>query len=231
MRKGRVSHKFIFVLCTAVVVALLLPAMALAAPVLADSYAESNADGEAWYASPSLAGQSFTAIAGTVDSAKLSLWRTGNPTGQIRAYIYALSGVYGTDSVPTGAPLATSAPVDAAALGTTAGLVTFSFNNTVSLTAGQKYFLVVDFPVGTMPTDFSILGYNGIGTGHPGNASENLDGTAWTGYDFADFVFYVYETPPAPPVVSTPSSSTWSLSLLALGGFGVAFVTRKRVAA
>jgi hypothetical protein len=227
MGKGKLSSKIVFVLCAAVVLAMLLPTLALAAPVLADSYAESNANGTAQYSPADLAGQSFTAIAGTVDSAKVSLWKGGSPTGQIRAYIYALSGVYGTDSVPTGAPLATSAPIDATTLGTTPALVTFTFNNSVSLTAGGKYVLVVDAPAAG---GVSILGYNDVGTGHPGNASENIGGGGWIGYDFADFVFYLYQTPPAPPVVSTPASSTWSIGLLALVAMVGAVVMRKREA-
>jgi len=207
---------------------LLLPTVAVAAtPVLADSYSETHQNDVATvYDGLTLAaGQSFTAIAGTLDSAKFYVRKHGSPTGTVRAVLYAHTGTFG-DGVGTGLPLATSAPVDiATALGTTFSLVTFNFDNTVALSAGTKYVIGLEPGAGIQNgNDYVEIGDEHFGS-HPGNESTKLADGSWFPWGDWDMCFYVYETPPAP--VSTPASSWWSVGLLAALGLGLAVKSRR----
>jgi hypothetical protein len=186
---------------------LVMPATASAgSAVVADSYSETHFTTETDYGSGSSFGQSFTAIDGTVDSAKFYLKQNGGLTGDLVAHIYAHSGTFGTSSVPIGAPLATSAPVDAATLGTSYSLVTFVFDNTVSLAGGQAYVLVLDAVNSTGSYTWVRLERSGI-PGHPGNLSSNMGGGGWNAYAIFDIPFYVYETP-TPVGETTPPEVT-----------------------
>jgi hypothetical protein len=234
-----VKVRLAFALSAAIIAALLIPATAAAAPVLADSYPTSNWTGASGYigAAYPAHGQSFTAITGTLDSAKFLLQDLqAGSTGSVYAQVYVHSGTYGTTSVPTGAPLATSTAVDVATIVNPVHphnqLVTFSFDNTVWLTGGEKYVLVLRYEGAT--TNATVMGFHSGYTEHPGNMSDYPASGPWTPFAPNDYIFYVYETPGTPPepppVTSTPASSSWSLSLLALGGLGIALVTRKRMA-
>ena len=146
MRKGLIRRKFVFAVCMAALVALLLPTAALAAPILADSFPVSNFSGTdmEWIPSDAPAsGQTFTAIAGTVDSAAFYLKNNLGCTDNVWAEVYAITGTPGSNAVPTGAPIASSTHINASTIGSSYSLVTFSFNNSVTLTAGTNYAIVV----------------------------------------------------------------------------------------
>lgn len=116
---------------------------ALAAIVTVDSYSEANRDSE-WSifgAASSAVSQSFTATGVTLDSAKFYLRKSvGSPTGNATAILYAHSGTFGTNSVPTGSALATSDPFDVSTLTSSFQLATFNFTgvNRYALVNGTK---------------------------------------------------------------------------------------------
>ena len=168
-------------------------APAHAAVVLADSYPVSNFTG-IWpvYSPQSQFGQSFTAVGGALDSAVFNLSKNADSAGNAYALLYAHSGTFGVDGVPTGTPLATSSPVDATTLGTLTGeLVTFHFDNTVTLTEGEKYVIVLQY-TGAWPNPLN-LGFDGDSPTHEGNAAKFTD--HWEPYVAYDNIFYVYQTP------------------------------------
>jgi len=227
MRKGTIRRKFVFAVCVAALVALLLPTAALAAPTLADSFPAPTDAAFVYNGSvPPIQGQTFTAVAGTVASAKVYMnWNNGLASGNIWAKIYAISGTAGVNGVPTGAPIATSAPVDAATLiAYPGGPVTFTFNSPALLTANTNYMLVIDSDgteVGLVNTDSNYAGHN----------MAIYNGGSW-GEIFPEFIipFEVWQNP---PVVSTPASSPWSIALAAFAALGLMIAVpsvRRRIA-
>ena len=169
-------------------------APAHAAVVLADSYAESNysASWPVYGPNYSQVGQSFTATAGALDSAVFYLRREAGSAGNAYAVLYAHSGTFGVDGMPSGAPLATSSPVDVTTLSDSVRqLVTFRFDNTLTLTAGTKYVIVIKYE-GTWPNPLACY-FDGDSPTHDGNS------VAWFTDHWisraGDAVFYVYQTP------------------------------------
>ena len=180
---------------------------ASAAVVLADSYPEANADSTwAIYSSQPEAAQSFTAVAGTLDSAVFYMSMDSGAAGEARAYLYAHSGTFGGDGLPSGAPLATSAPVGVSTIGVSNELVTFEFDNTVALTAGARYFIAVRY-TGAWPYPL-MMRFDATAPSHPG-CMAYWTGTTWSAFVSYDAVFYVYQIPPTPlPVYRFYRAST-----------------------
>jgi len=207
--------------------ALLVPAIAAASPVVADSNPSPGAtgSGSGWGITPNRpqAAQTFTAIAGTLDSADFYLEKLGNPTGSMYAVVYAMTGTYGSDSVPTGPPLATSAAVNASTIRSYVP-IPFHFDNTLSLAEGTHYAVALRYD-GTDPNNWVSFRLD-TARHHPGNPSL-YQGSKWWPSSMYDAYFAVYENPPA-PVVPTPASSEWSLALLAVSALGVAGEVMRR---
>jgi hypothetical protein len=173
-----------------------------------DSYDTSHQDSTTFLNGSTLAlGQSFTGNGATVTQAQFYLNKTGSPTGNAVAKIYAEthSTAYGTDSIPTGTALATSDNFDVSTLTTTLALVSFTFSggNQIVLTNGSLYVVTIEY-TGT-GTDFLGDGYHGNSNPNPpsGNAS-HLIGTTW-GTAFiggvADLIFSVSGTNPNPSLL------------------------------
>lgn len=137
-------------------------------------------------------GQSFTNTnADFLNNAVFYIRKSGNPTGLAYAKIYAHSGTYGTNSVPTGSVLATSDAFDVSTLTTSYQLITFNFTgaNVVALSAGTYYCIELNYQGGNIGNQIQIgLG----GTGASGNWNYSTDGTSWYGDNTRDTVFYVY---------------------------------------
>ena len=103
-------------------------------------------------------------------------------------------------------------------------LETFTFDNTVALAAGAHYGIALRY-LGGDSMDYLSMSLDPTSPTHPGNVFYGSHHDAGS-----DFVFYLYETPPAPPVTSTSASSAWSVSLLVLMGLGLAIAVRRRAA-
>ncbi len=134
-------------------------------------------------------GQAFTSGGGTLLQAKFYLSKSGSPTGNAVAKIYAITGTYGTDSKPTGAALATSDNFDVSTLTASLQLITLTFSgvNQISLTASTKYFVTFEFTT----TDSVNVGLDASSPSHGGNYAFEQAGV-WTGLSTKDIIFYVY---------------------------------------
>jgi len=73
-------------------------------------------------------GQSFTGDGNALNSCKFYLQKSGSPTGNAVATLYAHTGTFGTNGTPTGAALATSDNFDVSTLTTNLQLITFNFS-------------------------------------------------------------------------------------------------------
>lgn len=173
-----------------------------------DSYSETNQNTSAAdYAE----GQSFTGDGGILNSAKFYLKKAGSPTGSAYAKIYAHSGTFGTSSVPTGSPLATSGAFDISTLTTSFQLITFTFTgaNKITLTNGTKYIVTLEFS-GYTPSYPNYV-WTGIDTSSPthgGNLCYKDSGGSWNAVSAYDTCFYVYKDDATTTTSATTSSTT-----------------------
>lgn len=160
-----------------------------------DSYSEANVNDETNLeitGAFDAVGQSFTTLNDgntyTLDSCKFYLKQTVAPTGNLTGKLYAHTGSYGAGGLATGAALATSANVDSATLGASMALVTFTFDNTYSLTPNTNYVIVVD---GASITGTVKIGSDSTSPTHSGNSMYYTG--SWSA-DTRDAAFYVYGT-------------------------------------
>ena len=118
----------------------------------ADSYPDSNQDSSQKLGDATTVGvgQSFTNVtSGKLSNARFDLSKTGSPTGNLVAKLYALaSAIGGGDDVPTGAALATSDPVSAAGLTGTLVVTQFNFSDNITMAATTDYFIAVEEDAG-----------------------------------------------------------------------------------
>lgn len=173
---------------------------------IVDSYSESNYDfssriaGSTWGVA-----QSFTGDGGTLDSVKFYLKKSGSPTGNAVAKIYAHTGTYGTSSAPTGIALATSDNFDVSTLTGSFALSTLIFSgaNKITLTNGTKYCVSIEYSGGTYGVDDVSVGHDESSPTHDGNKSSYDDG--WTTFSNKDACFYVYADDTEPIVGPFPT--------------------------
>jgi len=131
-------------------------------------------------------GQAFTSdYTGTVNKARVDIRRYGDPGGTVSLKIYDEAHVtaYGTDSLPTGAAIATSTarPVTDFAIGSYS-YYEFTFDDTVSLTQGEYYFLAIDpaFVSSDLTTNYLRIGAVNTPASHDGNVGVIAYGGSWT---------------------------------------------------
>ena len=164
--------------------------------VIADSYSETYLSDELDVTMWDPTGQTFTAGAGgTLDSCQFLLRRVGAVTGDVYAKLWAHSGDFGVDGLPTGTALATSAAVEVSTISESWALVTFTFDNTLTLEAGTPYVITVEYPTGVDGTLYVGLDWDGTIL-HAGTGIYT-DGTGWN-VGTADVPFYVYVSQPNP---------------------------------
>lgn len=173
--------------------------------VLIDSYSESNQSDQntiiniAGYLQNM--GQSFTGNGGILDYVQFYAKKYGSLTGNVYAYIYAVSGVFGESNIYTGSPLAVSDAVDGSTIGVSFALQSFIFSgaNKIVLANGTHY-AVVAFAESTTVRTGLTLGLDNSSPTHSGNCVWHYD--ASYGYDAAvDLCFYVYGDSVDTPIV------------------------------
>lgn len=173
--------------------------------VTIDSYSEANQSNltsihgvhpsvaDSWLCSS--VGQSFTGLANyNVTSCKFFLWKTGLPVGNLKAVLSAHGGTYGTNSVPSGGALATSAAVAMASLTVTPTLYTFTFPAPYYKVSATQYTIEVranDATTldNTTPNRIEV-GDDTSAPSHGGNYFFWYNG-AWITNNTRDLIFYV----------------------------------------
>jgi len=133
-------------------------------------------------------GQSFTGNGGTLANVSFFLSKTGTPTGNAVAKLYAHEGVYGTSSIPSGAALATSENLDVSAI--TGSLVEYKidFTDEVTVTNAVNYVITLEYDNGDVGNYINI----GDDTSAPTHGGNTCDKTAtWSAVPGSDLKFYV----------------------------------------
>jgi len=165
-------------------------------PVVEDSSTETGTDYVVGNGTLTGQAQSWQmgAKAALVTKAVFSLKKTGTPTGNATAVLYAHSGSFGTSSEPTGAALATSDNFDVSTLDTTYRDVTFTFSGTdlISFAASTDFCVAVEFTNGDATNYVQV---EGDATGaHAGNQSDET-ASVWTAAAAEDLEMAVYTAP------------------------------------
>ena len=176
-------------------------------PVLSDSNPIENQNDDqecAMRGSYPAVAQSFTAKAGKLHSVKFYLkLNSGTDPVQIAAKLWAATGTMGTNAKPTGAPLATSAPLDSALipLAPDGALFEFLFDDTFELQAGTNYCIGAENLAGVLTFGrISFGSARGVardlarGAVHTGNYAELSPVQVWAADSVADLTFYLYTT-------------------------------------
>ena len=185
-----------FAVTAVAALALVFVGQAFAAVVTTDSYPYAGADyGYQLNSDFPRVAQSFTAnVGGTLDSAKfwLAAWPEA-ASGSCYAELWAITGTYGLDSIPTGVPLATSASVDVSSLALQPNwqAVTFQFDNNYTLTAGTQYAIVAHYE-NPYPNAGAISFNHSGSSSHSGNSSQywTTSGSWSTEYYSANDVYF-----------------------------------------
>ena len=145
------------------------------------------------------AAQNFLGNGDLLDSCKFYLKKSGSPTGNATAKLFAMTGDFAAETgKPTGSALATSTTVlDISTLTTSYQLITFEFDNTYTLANGTYYCIVIDWPNGDV-SNYVLAGDNASNVSGKGNESKNEGG--WSARNTRVMIFYVYGefTPLAP---------------------------------
>ena len=145
-------------------------------------------------------GQSFTGDGKSIDSCKFYLaYKSGSP-GNLRAYLYAHTGTFGTSSLPTGPILDQSDSYAASNVneGDNFILHTFTGFSGYTLVNGTKYCIVLVAYDGTWDDNNKIyVADDNTSPTHGGNCVYYNAGE-WKINNVIDIIFYVYGvTPPA----------------------------------
>jgi hypothetical protein len=167
-----------------------------------ESYGISNSDGtNGIYSGYARDGQSFTlANAATLSGASFSLAKKGTVTGSIYVKLYAATGTVGTDAVPTGSALATSAAIDITILSTTVKNFDIPFVTPYTAEVGD-YCIELQYDAGDA-NNALLFSTDNSSPGHAGNffyydnsyhALTSLDTcfTIWKTVDNADTYRYL----------------------------------------
>lgn len=173
-----------------------------------DSYSFANQDGNSSVNSTNWLAQSFTGNGGTLGSCEFALWKTAGATGNLNILIRAHSGTFGTNSVPTGANLATSDSLDISTLTTSSANYTINFSGTnqITLTNGTKYTVILS---GSGISGAMRVGTDESSPTHGGNFANSANsGSTWSANSTIDICFTLYEI---------SAATKWKLPLLGIG--------------
>lgn len=161
-----------------------------------DSYSEEYYNGSVIVRSGSEVayGQSFTGRDSKLYYGMFFVNKVGSPTGNAYAKLYAHSGEYGTDSVPTGEALATSEPLDVSEFASTPSRALEAFD----FSGDQRYILETGIPYcitfeysGGDADNYCLIGMDTSSPSHFGNTFSKLASSAWAADIDCDVCFYV----------------------------------------
>lgn len=182
------------------------------ADVLVDSYAETEVDAGTNLSdgTATVKGQSFTGLTGKILYCKFYLKKSGNPTGNAVAKLYAHTGTYGTSGLPDGAALATSDNLDVSTLGAAYALTTLTFTGAqqYSMSGGTYYVIVLEYSAGD-GSNYVIMGCDTGSPTHVGNGV--YYDTQWR-VSVNDRAFYVYKEDLGATTTTSSTSSTTTSS-------------------
>jgi hypothetical protein len=182
-----------------------------------DSYSESNVntyDYALAYGNKDAIGQTFKpSVCANISTCKFYLKNNGATTGNAVAKIYAMTGTYGTNGVPTGSALATSNNYDVSGLTTSPALITFTFATPYLLIKDTEYCLTIEW-AGNAGGNYIQPGQDSSSPSHGGNMFGHNTGGSYSAYSNYDAAFYVYGVEAAGYVYKTKANDTNKLAFI-----------------
>ena len=173
--------------------------------------------------------QSFIGNGGKLSRAGFFAMRTGNPTGNVTAVLYAHTGTFGTTGMPTGTALATStAYASSTVQAGSHAWIYFDLDQTFTLANGTNYCIA--FSTNATPSDANWFDV-GVDSSSPTAAGDSAvqatSGGAWTS-GASDLIFSVY-TASATTVVpyNSPTLTEGAATTNRLGAGTGSFVAGK----
>ncbi len=156
-----------------------------------DSYGSGNRDSDQNIYSGSVigAGQSTKGDGNVLSSLSFMLSKSGSPTGNAIAKVYAHTGTFGVDGKPTGAALAISENFDVSTLDGTPTVTKIPFEDEFTMVNTTEYFVVLEYSGGGA-SDYVLMGIDTSTPTDDGNFA-TLTGAVWTEDDTQHGVFYV----------------------------------------
>jgi hypothetical protein len=158
--------------------------------VLNESYEGVAGSNDALLTTVTAEGQSFTGNGRKLSSVQLWTTKTGTPPGNITAQIYAHTGTFGTDGVPTGSPLATSTAMAATSVSNNNWTV-WQFDGTFTLVNGVQYFVVLSVSTPGTAGNFVAVSLSLDTPVAAGNRAV-LNSGVWSPFSSLDYLFRVY---------------------------------------
>lgn len=191
-----------------------------AASTIIDQYAYINDSGNAGLEHVYPSGDATTSAVGQVfaspthpylDSVVFYARRYGAPTGYLTAYLYSVSGAYGSTTTCVGSPVATSTTfIDVSTLTTGSGhnVLTFQFNGTYHMTAEYYAIILLPYNGTNWNNDNKILVSLDLSSpSHAGNVAYYHTGL-WKADDTIDLSFVVYGSTDASSTPTPPPAGT-----------------------
>lgn len=168
--------------------------------IIGDNYNEDNSNTTASVRSDGNTnyGQAFKVFENiSLSSCKFYLKKTGSPTGNMTAKLYAMTGTFGTNGKPTGAALATSSTLDVTTLTSSLALITFTFSTGYLLKDDTFYCIALDATGVTGDVNNNVnLGADSTSPSHQGNRLSSSDsGSSWSTSAVQDIPFYILGLP------------------------------------
>lgn len=157
-------------------------------------------------------GQCFTSQSNSVlTSVKFYLFKTNFPTGNVNVRLYAITGTYGVNAVPTGPILAYSDNFDISTI--TSSLLeyefTFSGANRYNLVGGTKYAVMLQYINGGTVSDYFEVGRRISAPNNPGNYFLYDGGSYYPNFGVnADLPFKVYAISNSPLINAVSTIDT-----------------------
>lgn len=176
--------------------------------VLVSSYSEANRNNEfsIGLTTNDAGSQAFTADGGNLYSVKFYLTKSGSPTGNAVAKLYAQTGTSGSTSVPTGSALATSDNLDVSTIVAFGNYnlfeLLFTGVNQVALTASTIYCVTLEYAGPADDVNFITAGFGS--TSPADNLARHLSGV-WTPLGPFTMCFYLYKTDAAVSAIKVGS--------------------------
>lgn len=167
---------------------------AFAENLTVDSYGVANRDSEILFLGTVVFGATQSIqplVKAKITDVQFSLRKTGSPTGDMTAIVYVATGTHGTNAIPSGNTVATSAALDVSTLTTsfTATTLAFSLGSQITLLPYIIYSVGLDPSGATLDiSNYVHVGTDASSPVHAGNAATVIGGT-WSADTSQDLVF------------------------------------------
>ena len=162
-------------------------------PVLIDSYASSNFSYDGYSEYQTVRGQTFTSSGVVLDLITARFWlkQEDADNAPTVSKLYAMTGTYGTNGIPTGTPLAVSDVVSLNTMSASYSWVEYTFSAPYTLVPNTHYCITVGLT--TESSGNFVIGIDSTSPAHTGNNFASYDDPPdWGANASRDLVFEVY---------------------------------------